>query len=332
MGELPRYYLGGDLGGTRTRIVIADADGKAVGYGESGPGNHEGVGYDGQARNVRKAFDMAIKMAGISPEQIAGAGLGVAGYDWPDERIPTLESLKVLQLQAPLEIVNDTILGLLAGSESGWGVAIVSGTGCNCWGWDESRTHVGQVTGGGIMMGEGAGATELVFKAMQAVAQAWTSRGPATDLSDAFVRHVGARHVQHLLEGLMDGTFDINGSAAPLVFQMADAGDYVAREVVVWAGRELGELAKAVIRQLSFQTIEFELVLIGSMAQNGNALLRESLRETVLDFAPGARIVHLDMPPVVGAILLGMKQAGLNPDRGVKQKLAETLALIDGRN
>ena len=148
----------------------------------------------------------------------------MAGYDWPCERAATLQAIAQLGLTGTVEAVNDAVLGILAGSAEGWGVTVVSGTGCNCWGWDRERGRVGQVTGNGISMGEGAGASELVFKAIHAVAHEWSRRGPATALSAAFIRLAGVNSLQELLEGLTMEQIQIGASAAPLVFQAARAG------------------------------------------------------------------------------------------------------------
>jgi hypothetical protein len=69
-------------------------------------------------------------------------------------------------------------------------------------------------------------------------------------------------------------------------------------------------MANAVIRQLAFEPLSFDLVLVGSMYEGGSLLL-EPLRETVHAVAPGARFVRLTAPPVVGAVLLGMEQVGI---------------------
>jgi N-acetylglucosamine kinase-like BadF-type ATPase len=153
----------------------------------------------------------------------------------------------------PLEIVNDAILGLLAGSQAGWGLAVIAGTSCNCWGWDSTHQRVGHVTGGGWSMGEHAGGSELVQKTVQAMAYEWTRRGPPTALTPLFVAHTGARDLEGLLEGLMTGKYELDASAAPLVFHAAASGDPVAIDLVRWAGEELGELANAVIHQLGFE-------------------------------------------------------------------------------
>jgi hypothetical protein len=94
----------------------------------------------------------------------------------------------------------------------------------------------------------------------------------------------------------------------------------VAREVIAWGGRELGEMANAVIRQLNFEELDFDLVLVGSTYDGGAGLI-EHLAETVYAVAPGARLVRLKTAPVVGAVLLGMEQAGFTPGPAVRDQL-----------
>lgn len=305
-----RYFLGVDIGATKTHALAAGETGKVVGFGQAGPGNHETVGYAGLAAALDVAVTEALAAAGLESEQIAGAGFGVAGYDWPSEREPTLRAIGSLGLRAPVEAVNDTVLGLMAGASEGWGVAVVSGTGCNCRGWDRSRQREGKVTGHGLWMGEAAGAGELVFKAIQAIAQAWTRRGPSTRLAPAFVQYTGSHSTGEMLEMLTTGQIEVRADAAPLVFQIAAQGDPVAIGLVRWAGCELGELACAVIRQLGFEELAFDLVLVGSMFDAGPELT-EPMQQTIHALAPGAHPVRLTAPPVVGAVLLGMEQAGV---------------------
>src|SRR3989304_2079545 len=80
-----RYYLGADLGATKTHTLIIDEAGRALGFGESGPGNHESVGYDGMFQSMKSGMEQALRVAGLKKEEISGAGFGVAGYDWPSE-------------------------------------------------------------------------------------------------------------------------------------------------------------------------------------------------------------------------------------------------------
>ncbi len=319
---MTHYFLGVDVGSSKTHVAIADEAGRVLGLGEGGPGNPDGVGYEGLRRTLELTARSAVQQAGVALAQVSGAGFGVAGLDFPLQKAPTLQAIEVLGLQAPLEAVNDALLGLIAGAREGWGVAIVSGTGCNCWGWDRDRRQ-GQVTGGGWQMGEYAGSVELVYRAVQLVSYEWTRRGPATQLTPALMNYLSVTDVVELLHGLMSGRLCIDARAAPLIFEVAAQGDAVAIELIRWAGRELGELAKAVIRQLNFEALEFDVVLLGSMF-NGGTLLIDPLRESIAALAPRARLAHLQTLPVVGAVLLGMEQAHWPITPEIRAELQQT--------
>ncbi len=319
------YFLGVDVGGTKTHLMLADEHGRVVGFVVSGPGNPDSVGYEGLSSAIAEGYQQLVAQTDVPAAAIAGVGLGVAGYDWPEDEPRIRDAIRPLNLQAPISLVNDTVLGILAGTEDGWGVAVVSGTGCNAWGWDRERRRIGRVTGGGLLMGEGAGASELLVRSLQAVAHSWTMRGPSTMVADLFVQHVGARDLEDFLAGIMRHRYRMDRDMVLLVFQAAHNGDPVAVDLVRWAGRELGELVNAVIRQIGIQDMTFDVVLVGSMF-NGSPLLREELESTVHVFAPGARMKRLTVPPVVGAVMLGMEAAGVEVTAAIRRMLEESTA------
>ena len=108
------YYLGIDIGGSKSHALVADGRGRACGLGLAGPGNYEVVGWDGLRQILHAISNQALGSAGIGWEQVAGAGFGIGGYDWPAEEAPTHEAINSLGLEAPYAVVNDSILGLLA--------------------------------------------------------------------------------------------------------------------------------------------------------------------------------------------------------------------------
>ncbi|MBN2385395.1 MAG: hypothetical protein JXB85_00115 [Anaerolineales bacterium] len=323
-----RYFLGVDVGATKTHAMIADEDGVGVGFGEAGPGNHQNVGFDGLREALECSIGQALRGGGLKIKDIGGAGFGIAGYDWPSERQPMLEVLEGLDLAAPMRLVNDAIPGLVAGAQAGWGIVVVSGTGCNCHGWDREHKREGRVSGYGITTGEAAGGSELVFRAMHLVNHAWIKRLPETTLTGALVDYAGARDVEDLLEGYCKGTYTIGAAAAPVVFEVAESGDPVAIDLLRWAGRELGEMAWGVIRQLNFEAEVFEVVLAGGMF-NGGALLIEPLRETIAELAPGARLVRLSVPPVIGSVIIGMEMGGLSAGGHIRQAMTDSLLHLE---
>ena len=317
-----RYFLGVDAGGTKTHALIADETGQALGFGLAGPGNWEAVGYAGLTSNLREITARALKIAKINRGAIAGAGLGLAGFDWPSQRQAHLDAIRPLGLKCPLEIVNDATLGILAGAEAGWGVSVVSGTGCNCRGWSRDFHHEGRVVGGASWSGEAAGAFDIVNRAMQAVTYEWDQRGPTTALSQAFIKVTGAGGLDDLIEGMYIGKYGLTPLDARLVFQVAENNDPVALEVVRWAGDQLGQMACGVIRQLGLEHETFDVVLIGSLF-DGHPLMKGAAGETIHRVAPGAHLVRLTVPPVVGGVVLGMRTAGLDAHL-IRSKLIET--------
>jgi N-acetylglucosamine kinase-like BadF-type ATPase len=111
------------------------------------------------------------------------------------------------------------------------------------------------------------------------------------------------------------------------VFRVAEEGDQIARDLICWAGTELGEIANAVIRQLEFENLSFDVVMTGSMFEGGNMLI-EPMQKTIHKLAPKARFVRLTVPPVLGAVMLGIEASGENVTPEIRKTLNESISLL----
>ncbi|MBN1119432.1 MAG: hypothetical protein JXJ17_00005 [Anaerolineae bacterium] len=302
------YYLGVDVGASKSQAAIADRAGRILALVRGDGANPDSVGCDGLASTLGKIIDEALEIAQIARGEISGTGYGIAGYDWPSQRAALAAAVESLGLSAPYEIVNDALLAVAAGSSTGWGIGVVAGTSCNAWGWDRNR-RVGRMTGY-AWLGEAAGGQELIEKAQQAVAKEWTRRGPETRLTQVFREKFGAPSVDDLIEGITLERYNLQPADAPLVFRAAAEGDQVALDLVLWAGRELGDLAVGVIRQLGLEEERFEVILAGNFWKGSPLLIRE-FEAVVGRLAPGAMIARLNGPPVIGGVCIGMEVAGM---------------------
>ena len=318
------YYLGVDTGGTKSEALISNEQGRVLGYSRGGAGNWETVGWEGTRAVLQTIIGQAAAAAGISVADMTASGLGLAGCDWPEDTQPHLALLHDIGLRGPITLVNDAVLGLIAGAEAGWGVVVSAGTSCNCYGRDAAG-RFGRMTGDG-RFGEYAGAGELVQYALHAVARAWSLRGPQTLLSTVFVNAAGARDVDEVLAGLVRGRYFLDARHARLVFEAAETGDDVANLAVDWAGRQLGELANGVIRQLELGDLPFELVLSGSFFR-GSPRLQTLIEEVFTATAQGAQTIRLQAHPVIGGVLLAMESAGAVTPQ-IRQLLRESGAKI----
>jgi N-acetylglucosamine kinase-like BadF-type ATPase len=325
---MTRYFLGVDIGNTKSHALICDESGQAVGCGIAGPGNHETYGREGFHRILSEVTADAIAAAGIAKSDLAGAGYGIAGYDWSEDTPLMHEVIDSLGFGVPYSAHNDVVPGLIAGSSNGWGVSVTSGTGVNAYGRD-AEGHTGRMTGNGHTFGEVGGGSELAYHIIQLISRAWSMRGQPTMLTDLVIQFVGAKDTEDLLAGIPRGRYHVGSAVAPVVFQAAREGDIVALGAVGWLGAGLGDLACGIIRQLGLGGQAFDVVLSGSIYQ-GSPLILETMQEVVYPLAPDARFVHLKARPVTGAVMLGMEQVGLDFIPLRETIIESSRAMLDG--
>ena len=305
-----KYFLGIDVGSSKTHALIVDETGQCVGFGKSWGGNHQGVGYDGLLNVLQESFEGAKEMCGVGNDQITGAGFGVAGYDFPSDRAAHLQEIAKLGLSCPVEIVNDGVNGLLAGATRGIGVNVTSGSSNNARGRNKYGKE-GRIVGNGSAFGEQGGGIEIVQHGLQKVNHAWIKRIPPTALTQIFLEATGAKNEIDLMEGLSNEQYHLFPFIAVQIIQAARDGDIAAQDVIRWAGEELGWLAVAVARQIEMENDEVEVIQSGSVFEAGE-IITAPMKDVVLKHCPKAKLIRLDGPPVVGAVLLGMEQAGFD--------------------
>jgi N-acetylglucosamine kinase-like BadF-type ATPase len=316
-----KYFLGIDVGSSKTHALLVDETGRCVGFGKSGGGNHQGVGYERLSEVLQQSFRDACKMADVGRDQIAGAGFGVSGYDFPSDRQAHLEAIKMLGLTCPFEVVNDGWNGLYAAATRGIGINVTAGSGVNCRGRGKNGQE-GRVAGNGVDFGEFGGAIEIVYRARQYVNYAWIKRIPPTKLTGIFLEATGAKDEMDLMEGFSNSYYHLFPFMAIQITEAARGGDHAAIEVLRWSGEELGWLAIAVTRQIGMEQDEVEIIQSGSVFEAGELITRP-MCELIHHHCPRARLIRLDGPPVVGPVIIGMEQAGFD-GYSIREKIVQT--------
>lgn len=305
-----KYFLGIDVGSSKTHALIVDETGTCVGFGKSSGGNHQRMGYDELGEVLQESFTQARQMSGVEMADIAAAGFGVAGYDFLYDREGHLQAISTLGLSCPLEVTNDSMNGLLAGATRGIGVNVTAGSSNNCRGRGRNGQE-GRIVGNGPVFGEYGGAIEIVGRGLQMVSYAWIKRIAPTVLTKIYVEAVGAKDEIDLMEGISNQRYHLFSYLAVEVINAARSGDHAACEILQWAGEELGWLAVSVARQIEMENDEVEIIQSGSVFEAGE-LIMQPMRDLVLVHCPKAKMIRLDGPPVVGAVILGMEQVNFD--------------------
>ena len=310
--------LAADGGNSKVDLLLAGADGRVLGFRHGETISHQQVGME---RGMERLVAGAVEMAGAAGDNGARpvAGLGVfclAGADFPAEVRKLQRALDGTGIVGRTVVRNDTVAALRAGTDVRWGVALICGQGVNgvAIGPDGRTARFDAV---GDISGDWGGATGLGQAALAAAVRAQDGRGPRTSMSRLVPAHFGRRSPAALVRDLYYGRVAEARLAelAPIVFEAATAGDAVARQIADRLADELVAMAAALIRRTRLQRLAPEVVLAGGVFRNRDEGFYRRLDEGIRLVAPGARLVPLKLPPVVGAALIGLDLLELSPDR-----------------
>jgi N-acetylglucosamine kinase-like BadF-type ATPase len=94
------------------------------------------------------------------------------------------------------------------------------------------------------------------------------------------------------------------------VFAEARGGDEVARSLVDRQADEIATMASVAIRRLRMTSLDPDVVLGGGIFRNGWEPFFARIEEDLRSAAPGARVVRVTAPPVLGAAMLGLDVLG----------------------
>ncbi|WP_237744917.1 N-acetylglucosamine kinase [Kribbella catacumbae] len=308
--KVPGGILAFDAGNSKTDVALVSADGTVLGTARGGGFEPHIVGafaaVEGLAPLVAAAAAEAGLTIGDGPlvQQISAC---LANADLPIEEERLAEAFESFGWATSVSVANDTFALLRAGVDEPRGVAVVCGAGINCAGLlPDGRTA--RFAAVGKISGDWGGGQQLADEAFSAAARAADGRGPDTALEKALPAHYGVDSVAALIEAvhLGDIPFSRRLEATPLLFQVAAAGDPVATAVVQQQAEEIVAMATVAMRRLDLLDEPTDVVLGGGVLTAGHPLLMETVVRLLSAAAPKAIPRVVDVPPVVGAALLGL--------------------------
>ena len=230
-------------------------EGNVLGRGRSGSSNYHTVGSTAAPAAVRQAVLAAFNDAGVpeQPETIHIAYFGMAGMGRPDDQAWLQGWITQAWPGLDIRLVSDAELVLAAGSDSGWGVALISGTGSLAYGRDRYG-HTARAGGWGYFLGDEGSGFAIGWAALRSMARAHDGRGPTTLLSEAILRHWNLAGADQLVRFIYQAKIPISEIAAlaPLIETAGLAGDLAAQDIMTQAGHELALAVHSLANRLEF--------------------------------------------------------------------------------
>jgi N-acetylglucosamine kinase-like BadF-type ATPase len=302
-----------DGGNSKTDLALVRADGAVLSV-ERGPmcsPHHLGV--EGSLDVLEELLAAALATAGLQRDGAPVATVGellVAGVDFPDEEDELRRAADRRGWAAHTTVRNDTFAVLRAGTERGWGVAVVCGAGINCVGVAPDGRHA-RFPALGAITGDWGGGYDVGLAAVSAAARSEDGRGPTTSLERSVPAHFGLEtptelaHAVHVRRIEQRRVIEL----APLVLAEAEHDDVAAAIVRQLAG-EVVTLARVAMNRLGLTDAPVEVLLGGGLFRSADGLLVGAIEAGLRELGDGIVVRAASSPPIVGAALLGLDALG----------------------
>ncbi len=318
------YFLGIDGGGTRTTAWLSDGNGAVLARSVVGPTNPLKVGIAATQRELLRAarevlrrapsvaalsergrIRSAVKDRRNSAAKLEAICVGLAGVDRPQIHGRLSQWLRRAVPSRHHLLTSDAAIALRAAIGDSPGVIVISGTGSIAYGRDD-RGRVLRSGGWGVPFDDAGSGYDLGRKAIVAALRDYDGRGPYTQLT---AKVCAALEIPDITQVVLKQLQPADVAALfPLVLDAARRRDPVSRQLCDEAGKDLADLAVALLRRMGWLRRVIPVVYAGGVFR-ASLRIRRSVTRHLRRCAPQARILLLRHPPVEGALALARELA-----------------------
>jgi len=319
------YYLGIDVGGTKTEVAIMDEMGQVWGRGLSEGGNLHNCLFGDMIGNIEEAIRQAkIDLAETIGDPFVILGhvlrsgcIGLAGLDTrlDKSRIEDyLQNKDEMWGLRELYLVNDGVVALRSGIEENRGVCLISGTGANCYGiCDDKEAKAGDW---GYVLGDQGSGYALGRKILQQAMKEYDGR-EVNKLSMRVMDILGLSSLEELFEYVYrdeKGRVDEVASLGQIVYEADYKEDTFVKLVVGEMIDELVLAYRTVVKRLELSG-KFGVKLAGGMLRVNDYIVEE-LKNRIIEVTAEVSFVDLGVSPAWGAAKIAR-----NPNLGGKNMI-----------
>lgn len=326
-----RYILGVDGGNTKTDYFLFNEDGQFVDHLRAGTCSHEALddSFDGAYRVMKQCITKLLNRNNISVDDVAASAFGLAGVDVPFQKVALEDVVKKIGFKN-FVVVNDSAIGIKAGTTKGYGICSVNGTGTSNSGIDKYGGYL-QVGGIGDISCDFAGGGFLAEEVVRAVYSAAYRMGPATSLTDIVFKKLGIEDKDDLMDGIANvfKSHRFNYTALTIAcFEEANKGDKVALDILYRMGDNCARSGAGLINNLHFDN-EVDACLVGSVWVKGacpHAI--NTYKEKIQEYTgKKVNVYVLTVPPATGAIIWALELLrGEYPSYEERQKIIDIVS------
>jgi len=324
-----------DGGNYKTDLALVRPDGNVLALVRGPQSSPQHLGVEGCLRVLEDLLEQALDDARLPNGRKPVASVGqllLAGVDFQAEEEELYAAAAPRGLAERISVANDTFAVLRAGTEKGWGVAVVCGAGINCVGVGPDGRHA-RFPALGPITGDWGGGHDVGLAGLSAAARSEDGRGPRTSLERAVPAHFGLDTPAAVGEAIHRGEIADSRvlELAPVV--LAEAGeDAVAASILDRLAEEMVALARVALARLELTAAPVEVLLGGGLTRSGDGRLIRAVEDRLQEVAPAATVHATSSPPIVGAALLGLDEleASAEAQSRLRREIGDLVARIEG--
>lgn len=302
--------VGVDGGGSRTRVVLADAHGNVLARTEGGasaltPGEESAA-----ADVIRALIGDVLAMAERTETRPAVCVVGVAGAGQERAAQALWSALASRRVADDVSVQADATIAMDDAFGDSAGVLLIAGTGSVAF----SRAPDGRLErcgGWGPNIGDEGSAAWLGQRALGVITAAQDGREPETALAGAILTAIELESLDELIPWAAEANRTALAALAPVVLQTAVAGDLRANALVSLCVEELVLHVRTLARRCFMdERAAVPVALSGGLLTKGS-LVRKRLEQRLKSAVPGATVRAEEVDAARGAIRRARRLLGV---------------------
>jgi glucosamine kinase len=302
--------VGVDGGGSRTRVLLADAHGTVLARVEGGasalqPG-HEGVAAD----VIQALIGEALAKAERTDVRPAVCVVGVAGAGQERAAQALWSALASRRIADDVSVQADATIAMDDAFGESAGVLLIAGTGSVAF----SRAPDGRLErcgGWGPNVGDEGSAAWLGKRALSVVTAAHDGREPETALTGALLTALEFESLDDVIPWAATASPGTLAQLAPVVAQVAATGDLRANALISFCVEELALHIRTLARRCFMdERAAVPVAFAGGLLSRGS-LVRKRLEQRLKSAVPGATVRSEDVDAARGAVRRARRLLGV---------------------
>jgi N-acetylglucosamine kinase-like BadF-type ATPase len=301
---------GVDGGGTKTRVLLADDEGRTLATFVGGPSALDPAAPEGAATAIAEAIRGALAAAELPHVTPHTVCVGVAGAGREAARQALWQALVAQEVASDVMVTTDAAVALDDAFGESAGILLIAGTGSVAFG--RGPTGVADRTGGwGPLLGDEGGGLWLARRALSAATASADGRESESALLGAIMTVTGVDDPADLIPWAAAQGHDGIAALAPLVLQAAEGGDLRATTLVTLAAEELVLHVRTLARRLfGDERAAISVALSGGLLERGS-LLKRLVEHRLKSAVPGAQVRAEKVDAARGALKTAKLLAGV---------------------